>query len=108
MEGNFFYIHEKLPVTFKNLRFLRLEVCHPLDLDLLFSYMPNLIELQLEGLNFEVLKLQNPINLRYLKLPFIFPRGVEITLMLSRTFLILFSCQHRKTNFLISYRTFCV
>ena len=68
--GKFSLSYEPLQFTFENLKFFRLEVSNSLNLDHLLGCMPNLIELQLEGLCLRELLLQNPIGIRYLSLPF--------------------------------------
>ena len=70
LNGKLSLSNEKLPFSFENLKFFCLEVFQEsLDLDLLLSCMPNLIELQLgEGLLRE-LKVKNSVNICYLSLP---------------------------------------
>ncbi len=70
---DFSFSNEQLQFTFKKLKFFSLQSREmPLDLDLLLSSMPNLIELKLNAIDLSKLKLQNTIGIRYLGLPYNF------------------------------------
>ena len=78
LKGSFNFSHKHWEFKFENLRFFCLGVfLIELDLDYLLSCMPNLIELRIEERFSGELRLRNPVNVRYLKLPFEFFRDNE-------------------------------
>ncbi len=71
LRGDFRFSSENLSFRFENLKFFCFDSFqNTIDLDLLLSCMPNLIELQLKEWTLRELKLQNTIGIRYLQLSY--------------------------------------